>query len=169
MKKTLLSLLIVTAIAQLLVPAYMIWDRYDVLRTGEEIKIKVEPFDPYDAFRGRYVSLDMAETLPFDQREGMYGIFKVREDGFAVLDQVTKEKPYGELYLVSEDEHYFYFPLNRYYMEETLAPMAEAKLSEEKEAYVTVRIKGDKSVLSGLYIDGKPAQELLSEINEQEN
>ena len=169
MKKTLLSLLIVTALAQLFVPAYMIWDRYDVLRTGEEIKIKVEPFDPYDAFRGRYVSLDMAETLPFDQRDGKYGIFKVNEDGFAVLDRVSKEKPDGELYLVSESDNYFYFPLNRYYMEETLAPLAEEKLSGEKEAYVTVRIKGDKSVLSGLYIDGKPAEELLSEMNEQTN
>ena len=30
-----------------------------------------------------------------------------------------------------------------------------------KEAYVTARIKGDKAVLSGLYIEGKPAEEVL--------
>ena len=162
MKKTLLSVLIITAIIQLLVPGYMIWDRYNVLRTGEEVKIKVEPYDPYDAFRGRYVSFNIDENLDYEQRQGKYGILKIDEEGFAILDRVTKEKPEGELYLVSESENYFHFPLDRYYMEETLAPLAEEKLSE-KDAYITVRIKGNKSVISGLYLDGNPAEVLLSE------
>ena len=50
-------------------------------------------------------------------------------------------------------------------MEENLAPKAEEMISEEKEAYVTIRIKGNKSVLSGLYIDGKPVEKLLTEFN----
>ena len=57
MKKTLLSVLIITILVQLFVPGYMIWGKYDVLKNGQEVKIKVAPIDPYDAFRGRYVSL----------------------------------------------------------------------------------------------------------------
>ncbi len=48
-------------------------------------------------------------------------------------------------------------------MEETLAPEAEQKIPESAEVYVTVKIKNDKAVLSGLYIDGKPAEDILSE------
>lgn len=31
---------------------------------------------------------------------------------------------------------------------------------------MTIRIKGDKSVLSGLYIDGKPVEEIITESDE---
>ena len=119
MKKTLLSILIVTIVVQIFIPAYMIW--------------------------------------------GKYGILEIDEEGFATVKKVEKEQPKGELYLTSQNEDYFYIPLDRYYMEETLAPKAEEMISREKEAYVTIRIKGDKSVLSGLYIDGKPVEEILIE------
>jgi len=161
MKKTLLYILILTAIVQIFVPSYMIWGKYDVLRNGEEVKIRVEPIDPYDAFRGRYVSLWYNYDLDYEQRKGKYGVLEVDGDGFATISRVDSERPDNELYLTGRDENYFYIPLDRYYMEETMAPKAESMLQGEKEAYVTVRIKGDKAVLSGLYIDGKPAEELL--------
>lgn len=161
MKKTLLSVLIITILVQILIPSYMIWGKYDVLKNGEEVKIKVAPIDPYDAFRGRYVSLWYDDILSYEERQGKYGILEIDEDGFATVKKVQKEKPTDELYLTSKDEDYFYIPLDRYYMEENLAPKAEEMISEEKEAYVTIRIKDDKSVLSGLYIDGKPVEEIL--------
>ena len=163
MKKTLLSVLIITILVQIFIPAYMIWGKYDVLKNGEEVKIKVAPIDPYDAFRGRYVSLWYENELSYEQSQGKYGILEIDEEGFATVKKVEKEQPKGGLYLTSKDEDYFYIPLDRYYMEETLAPKAEEMLSGEKEAYVTMRIKGDKSVLSGLYIDGKPVEEILTE------
>lgn len=162
MKKTLLLVLILAIIVQILVPAYMIWEKYNVLKNGDEVKIKVAPIDPYDAFRGRYVSLWYDDDLSYEERNGKYGILEVDEDGFSTVKKVVKEKPEGELYITSKEDDYFYIPLDRYYMEETLAPKAENMLSEEKEAYVTIRIKDDKSVLSGLYFDGKPVEELLS-------
>lgn len=167
MKKTLLSVLIFTILVQILIPAYMIWGKYDVLKNGEEIKIKVAPIDPYDAFRGRYVSLWYDYDISYDQRQGKYGVLEIGEDGYAIIKNVVKEQPKDGLYLTSKDEDYFYIPLDRYYMEETLAPKAEEMLSGEKEAYVTIRIKGDKSVLSGLYIDGKPVEEIATESNDQ--
>ncbi len=162
MKKTLLSVLIITIFVQILIPTYMIWGKYDVLKNGEEVKIKVAPIDPYDAFRGRYVSLWYDDDLSYEQSQGKYGVLEIDEDGFAMVKKVVKEQPKDQLYLTSENEDYFYIPLDRYYMEETLAPKAEEMISGEKEAYVTIRIKGDKSVLSGLYIDGKPVEEILT-------
>ena len=163
MKKTLLSVLIITIFVQILIPSYMIWNKYDVLKNGTEVKIKVAPIDPYDIFRGRYVSLWYDDGLSYEQSQGKYGILEIDEDGFAMVQKVVKEQPKDQLYLTSQNEDYFYIPLDRYYMEETLAPKAEEMISGEKEAYVTIRIKGDKSVLSGLYIDGKPIEEILTE------
>ena len=37
MKKTLLSVLITTIFIQILIPSYMIWSKYDVLKNGEEV------------------------------------------------------------------------------------------------------------------------------------
>lgn len=166
MKKTLLFVLMLTVIVQIFVPVYTIWEKYDVLRNGEEVKIKINPIDPYDAFRGRYVSLWYNYDMIHGERNGRYGILEVGEDGFAYVCRIESAKPEDELYLTSENENSFHIPLDRYYMEETLAPKAEKFLSGDKEAYVTVRIKGDKSVLSGLYIDGKPAEELLETLDE---
>ena len=166
MKKVFLPILIITVIAQIFVPSYMIWEKYDVLKNGEEVKIKVAPIDPYDAFRGRYVSLWYDYDISYEQRQGKYGILDIDKDGFAVVKEAVKEKPENVLYLTGKNENHFYIPLDRYYMEETLAPKAEKALGENRNAYVTVRIKDDKSVLSGLYIDGKRAEEFLTQMNE---
>ncbi len=161
MKKNVIIAVIIVFILQLFVPLYMIWEKYDVLRTGEEVKIKVEPIDPYDAFRGRYVSLWYDYELGYEERKGRYGILETGEDGFSVVKRVSNEKPENELYLMGKEEGYFYIPLDRYYMEETLAPEAEKVISGGVEAYITVRIKGDKSVISGLYAEGMPIEEYL--------
>lgn len=161
MKKTLLTILILTILAQILVPAYMIWGKYDVLNNGEEIKLRVSPIDPYDAFRGRYVSLWYDDGLSYYESMGKYGILEVGKDGFATVKKVVKQKPADGLYITSNDDEFFNIPLDRYYLEENLAPKVEKMLSTEKEAYVTVRIKNGKSVLSGLYIDGTAVEDVF--------
>lgn len=161
MKKNFITALIAAFILQLFVPLYTIWEKYDVLRTGEEVKIKVEPLDPYDAFRGRYVSLWYDIDLDYYERQGRYGILETGEDGFSVVKRVSRERPENGLYLTGKDDDYFNIPLDRYYMEETLAPKAEEAMSDGVEAYITVRIKGDKSVISGLYVEGMLIEEYL--------
>ncbi len=160
MKKTLLYVLIVVLIIQFLIPAYKIWEKYDVLKNGEEVKMRVAPIDPYDAFRGRYVSLSYSDRVV--ARRGKYGILEIDKDGFATVSKVVKKRPENELYIKGENEENFSIPQRRYYMEETLAPKAEKMLMGDKEAYVTIRIKGDNAVISGLYVDGKPIEEILT-------
>ena len=165
MRKILLPILILVMIIQLLVPSYMIWNRYDVLKNGEEVKFKVSLYDPYDAFRGRYVSIDVDNEWGglYEYSYGRYGVLKVDEKGFAKIESVSEKVPEGKLYITSSDEDYFYFPHDRYYMEETLAPKAEKAIEKVDNAYITVRIKNGKSVISGLYINGIPVEEYVSE------
>ncbi|MFA7173742.1 MAG: GDYXXLXY domain-containing protein [Kiritimatiellia bacterium] len=56
--------------------AWMIIQREIILSQGELYKFKVAPVDPYDAFRGRYVTVDIEGDGPFrtdtQLRRGMY-------------------------------------------------------------------------------------------------
>ena len=56
-KKTQIVLFVLVALAQLYVPAKMIWDQEDVLKNGSEYKFKTDPVDPNDPFRGKYITL----------------------------------------------------------------------------------------------------------------
>ena len=139
MKKFLLTFLIIAAIVQLFVPTYMIWDRFDVLTTGQEVKIKVNPIDPYDAFRGRYVALRY--RLGEINRNGKYGVLKVDDDGFATVEMTVDEKPTEGIYLTSNNDNYFNVPFDRYYMEENMAPKAEKMVNSSDDVYIVVRVK----------------------------
>ena len=161
MKRILLSVLIVALIVQLFVPLYMIWERYDVLKNGVEVKFDITMYDPYDAFRGRYVSIRARNASAAG--EGRYGIVEVRDDGIAVITKVSDEIPKEGLYLTSSDEKRFRFPHDRYYMEEKLAPKAEKLISESDDVSITLRVKNGKSVISGLYVKDIPIEAYLTQ------
>ena len=169
MKKYLLVLISVLIAVQLLVPAYMIWNKYDIIRTGEEYIFSVSPVDPYDAFRGRYVSFWIDAEV---NQKGKYGILEVDDGGFAHIKNVTDIKPDGNAYLKDKDDGYFNVPIDRYYMDEKIAPVAESLANEfgdELAAYVTVRVKNGNCVVTGLYADGKRIEEIAESILKEEN
>jgi hypothetical protein len=164
MKNYRLILIIILAVIQLAVPAYLVFDKYDTLRNGVEIKLRSYPVDPYDAFRGRYVSLNVnafSQNMTSADRENKpYGIIGFDDEGFAVIEELSEKPPERGLYVKSESKYYFSLPVGRYYMDEKLAPAAEiAVRGNQSQAYVTARIKKDKLVVSGLYIDGVPIED----------
>jgi uncharacterized membrane-anchored protein len=141
----------------------MIGNKYNILRTGEEFKFRVSPVDPYDAFRGRYVTLYSRQEI---SGKGKYGTITVDEDGFAIVSSISDKKPTASSYVKSNDSPWFSIPIERYYMDEKLAPIAEIRTRERKpgeEAYVTVRIKNGGLVVSGLYIDGVAIEDIIRE------
>ena len=164
MKKYLLPGLIVTILLQLLVPSYKIYVKYDILRTGNEYFFRVNPVDPYDAFRGRYVYL----YAPQDAGgQGVYGLIAVDADGFARVTELSDEKPATGPYVKSESDRWFAMPISVYYMEENLAPRAETYVRQrnvEEETYVSVRIKEGELVVSGLFVDGVPIEEVIKNL-----
>jgi len=159
MKKILVPVLIAVIVIQLFVPVYRIINKYNILKTGEEFKFKVSPVDPYDAFRGRYVSISSRQDV---KGSGKYGLIIVDADGFARVASISDEKPTLGVYVKNSERYGFSLPISRYYMDEKLAPKAE-KITQrgKQEAYVTARVKNGTLVISGLYINGTAIEDVI--------
>jgi uncharacterized membrane-anchored protein len=185
--KILFALYTALAIVQLGVPAGQIWRHEDVLRNGVIYKLRTAPVDPYDAFRGRYVALNYADTVaPPRSGENLapqstaYVALRKDKDGFAQFSELSATPPVeGDYlrveYLYSRDAGttgaHFRLPFNRYYMEESKAPRAETaywkhgnrRNQKDNTTYVTVRIKNGRGVIENLFIQDKPILEFLAE------
>jgi uncharacterized membrane-anchored protein len=55
-----LMLFAVLSFFQLGMPVWMIANREMTLRDGKQFRFRVAPVDPYDAFRGRFVALQLS-------------------------------------------------------------------------------------------------------------
>ena len=67
--KYLIPMLCLVFAVQLSVPAWMIIDRESVIAEGREYKFEAAPLDPYDPFKGKYITLRYREnfiSLPRD-------------------------------------------------------------------------------------------------------
>ncbi|MCL2632748.1 MAG: GDYXXLXY domain-containing protein [Coriobacteriia bacterium] len=161
MKKLTVPALTLMIAVQLLTPAYMIYSRYDIQRTGEEYRFRVYPIDPYDAFRGKYVMLNVRTEV---YGEGKYGIITVDSDGYAQVTTLTDIRPTNEPYITSSGNRWFSMPITRYYLDETIADEVEHLVwfqQPDEEAYVTVRVKNGEVVVTGLYIDGVAVEDII--------
>ncbi|WP_083677213.1 GDYXXLXY domain-containing protein [Winogradskyella sp. J14-2] len=171
-------LFVVVAVIQLYVPAKMILDREDVLKTGITYKFKTRPVDPNDPFRGKYITLNYemnsAKTNDSIWKRGETIFVYLENDslGYAKVHSVSKEKKdidrdyvetkvrwnYGNSNTVN-----FELPFDRFYMEETKAKPAEdiyRKYNRRRDTlnqtYALVAIKNGKAVLKDVYINDKP-------------
>ncbi len=182
---------IVTCLAQLFIPAKMIFDQEDVLKTGVEYKFRTRPVDPTDPMRGKYITLDFRDnkfrlektdpSVSFQPEERVFIEFNTDQEGFAQIAAVLKSKPahlnYLETtidYLQPEDqgttEAFIHFPFDRFYMEEFKAKPAEeayqqANLDTTVVTYALVHIKGGKAVLKDVIIGGDSIRTVTGENN----
>jgi len=148
MRKFTSYLLIGYFILQLAVPGYFVYRHYNTLYTGESYKFEVAPYDPYDPFRGRYVSL--RSTLSLYSSDGEYAMLEKDSAGYAVISGWQSWKPQEGQYIKSPK-------LNRYYMNEKMAPEAERIQRgldlDEDTIYLLVKVKNGDYVIEGLYIN----------------
>jgi uncharacterized membrane-anchored protein len=167
------------AAVQLAAPAWMIFDQEATLRHGAEYKFQTEPVDPYDCFRGRYVTLSFkAEHLKqkaspeFPQGSKAFAVLKVNADGFAEVERLSKEPTENSFavkvrYARGDGNLQLDFLFDKFFMDEKLAPEAEKAYREanrgkvEKPCWALVRVRHGKAALSGLFIDGLPIREYL--------
>jgi hypothetical protein len=168
------------AAAQLAVPAWMIVNHEETLRTGELFKFRTMPVDPYDAFRGRYVWLRIEQdSLPvplgvqWARGQEVFATIETDTNGFSKLGALRATRPDKLPYLMVRINQiygqtaYVHAPLDRFYMEESLAPAAEKAYREHsratnRTAYITVRIRDGSSVIENLWIDGRPIHEFVT-------
>ncbi len=169
-------LFVIMVVAQLAVPAWMIHARERVLRHGEVYRIRAEPVDPYDAFRGRYVALALRGQHvpqlpdPLNRGDVAYVVLTRTSDGYARFASAQRNQPDNPSYLrltvatVDSDGVRFDLPFDRFYLNEHLAPAAEAAYRQNtrggrRAAWIDLRVLGGRGVIEELYLDGKPAAE----------
>ncbi|MGV3642300.1 MAG: GDYXXLXY domain-containing protein [Adhaeribacter sp.] len=176
-----LVLLGLLALVQLYVPASMIFEREEVLDKGRGYQFALEPVDPSDPFRGKYLTLYFRhDTLAMQGLKAVpkahwgYVTFRQDQTGFARIYRISHTRP-GQTadYLKARVQYsqegqrikaFVYFPFDRFYLEESKALPAEkayatAMQDSSQAAYALVKIKDGKAVLEEVYIDGVPVAE----------
>ena len=179
-KKVIFPAFIILVLLQLFVPASMIFQQENVISSGKTFKFKTAPVDPYDPFRGKYVSLrfrnndvEVAHVEDWKRHEKVYVSVSENEKGFAIIKSVSKEIPNdGSDYLtakirrLSESRIYVDYPFDRFYMEESKALEAETIYRESRRdtsqvAYALVKIKDGNAVLENVMINDVPLKEVV--------
>jgi uncharacterized membrane-anchored protein len=183
MKKILFTLFIVTCMIQIAVPVKMIWNKENAIKSGKAYKFRTAPVDPYDPFRGKYITLSFdanecvvrnAET--YGRGDFVYVSLGIDSAGFAIPVKVSKEAPSEKVDYVTASVQYVYgdrlrveYPFNHFYMEESKAKGAEAVYREanrrnsEQTAYALVYIHNGEAALDDVLIDGVSVKELAGE------
>lgn len=179
----LLAGLIGLFLVQLLVPISQIISLGNIASSGIEYKFRVEAYDPYDPFRGRYLQFRVADShldIPSAMRRlsckpACYGLLEKDANGFGVIKLISNQKPTSGDYIVHHGKHEydkFVFPADRYYMNEKLAPQAEQWLRRfrdefrdadllSKQFHITARVKNGQMVVTGLYINGEKIEDVV--------
>lgn len=183
-KKFALPIFLALALVQLYVPAKMIYDKEDVIRSGVEYKFKTAPIDPNDPFRGKYLTLSFEENsveVPLEESwvsgEPGYLLLESDEDGFVKIQSISKEKPVTKGDFLKAKVRYVInnpdskqitidYPFDRYYIEESKADHAEKIYREaaqhgQRTTYALVNIKDGEAVLKDLLIDGISIKEMV--------
>jgi len=161
-------------------PLQMIKGYEDVLSEGEVFRFKPRPIDPFNPFKGRYVSLGYENlTLPQENADELfeydmpaYVSLKKDAKGFAIpaaiYVQAPKEGVYVQVVITSvyDNEVRFDYPFDEYYMNEEMAPLAETEVRkfsgrDKEEVYIDVRIKDGKAVIEQLYVKGIAIEDFL--------
>ncbi|HTS18089.1 MAG TPA: GDYXXLXY domain-containing protein [Verrucomicrobiae bacterium] len=178
--RLLLGCFALMAAAQLAVPAWMIVTHEGTLVAGQLFKFHTAPVDPYDAFRGRYVSVRIEQnSLPipsganWTRGQEVFATIVTDTNGFSRLGELRATPPDHSPYVAVRISYlygqnaYVNVPFDHFYMDETLAPAAEKAYREhsrpsQKNAYITVRIRDGEGVIENLWIDGTPIREFLA-------
>lgn len=189
-KKILVSLFIIVALVQLYIPAKMIFDSENILKTGVLYRFKVAPVDPNDPFRGKFISLrytanvvEVANEKDWKEKDEVYVLLKTDTEGFAKIEAITKEIPkYTSDFLAAtiddvtgdgSNKVYLEYPFDRFYMEEAKAYDAEVAYNESlrntelQKTYALVYVKNGEAVLDDIMIDGISIKEVVAKRNGQ--
>jgi uncharacterized membrane-anchored protein len=181
MKTLRLAIFVVVALAQLALPASMVWKRQRTVSYGRVWKFRTAPADPIDIVRGRYLRLRFAaeefawpKTLPNAGRT-VYVRLKEDDAGFAIVQDLSDEPLpaanndvvpvdlYGSPRQGTERVH---FGFDEMWVTEANASAAETAYRDhsrqgQADAYATVRIRDGDAAIEQLFIANKPLREFL--------
>jgi uncharacterized membrane-anchored protein len=185
-KPILLIVFIIVGLGQLYVPASMILERNDILKTGKEFRFKTAPIDPSDPFRGKYVwlnfdndAIEVTDTT-WNSGETVFAVMTEDSSGMAIIKSIHRQKPEGiDHYLKTTVRYVSYnplkvhldYPFDRFYMEESKAfPAEEVYIDASRDTasvtYALIIIKNGDAVLKDVHIDGASIREIVKQTQE---
>ena len=184
-KKYLIIAFACTVLVQLSFPLKMIFDRELILLRGETFLMKIEPIDPYDAFRGRYVSINYTNVtapIPWSMQQEHYKFdhdlfipLKKAANGESIYQEAREIRPSDtDIYLrvtpegptVDYETVWIDIPDKRYYMNEYKAPIADRII---KDAYAQIVVYKGQMVLKGILVDGMPIEKYIDQLTKDKS
>lgn len=185
MKKITFALLAFAFLMQWFVPLNMIMQQEDILKEGTTFKFKTQPIDPNDPFRGKFVVLNYeADRMDVSNGElwfkGEPVFVRIQENaaGFAEIASLEKIAPIDEQDYVKAEIAYVWgddpvrvrinYPFERFYMEESKAPKAEAMFRDlwrdsTTNVYGLVVINEGKAALEDVLVDGVSIRDAVTD------
>lgn len=154
-RKIIFIIFLIVALIQLAVPAKMIFDSENVIKKGETFKFQLDPIDPHDPFRGKYMTLRFTEnefTIDSCIQTGYVDAYieiQSANNGYAKIKNISFDKPssekdffkakvYCEYYphfenqkidaQKSENKYVVTYPFTKYFMNELGIAAVEKKL-----------------------------------------
>lgn len=119
MKNFTFIILIIVFLAQLAFPLKMIIESERILTSGKEYKFLLEPVDPSDPFRGKYITLHFKaneftpeEKREWEKQENIYINLTTDTAGFAKILNVKAECPENNIDYVKAKVDYYYSSSN---------------------------------------------------------
>lgn len=181
MKNRLVLLLLPLVFAlQWAVPLIQVVRGEGILREGVALRLELQPVDPLDVLRGRYLALAFPEeekehTLPPGVQGGdtIYVVLEAGKDGLAHITRLSHSVQDGAFaYTIPDgykagDTIRINIPLTRYYLPEGDAVKIDELFrfrnneSPHSNATLGVRIKDGQIVAESLWLDGQPYRDWL--------
>nr|WP_314383766.1 GDYXXLXY domain-containing protein [uncultured Cardiobacterium sp.] len=181
MKNRLALLLLPLVFAlQWAVPLMQVVRGEGILREGVALRLELQPVDPLDVLRGRYLALAFPEeekehTLPPGVQGGdtIYVVLEAGKDGLAHITRLSRSMQDGAFAYTIPDRYKagdtitINIPLTRYYLPEEDAVKIDELFrfrnneSPHSNASLGVRIKDGQIVAESLWLDGQPYRDWL--------
>ena len=119
----------------------------------------------------------MQDSKKWTVNSDIYVLLSTDAEGFAAIHSLSETRPTDNRidfvkakarYMSRDKELFIDFPFNRFYMEESKAPLAEQIYREtnrdkKQEAYALVNVKDGEAVLKDVLIKGVSIRELAKE------
>jgi len=172
-------------VAQLFIPAQMIWNSEKTISKGHTFKFKTIPVDPVDPFRGKYIRLRFEvenkdyDTKYYDKKNRKIIQFAILEevDGYANISEVVNDPPIGNKPYIKVKTSPWKngkirvdLPFDKFFMEESLAKPAEDMVRElQRDSTVIVcaqiSVLDGNAVLKDVMINDKSIADYVRESN----
>lgn len=176
------ALFAVAAVIQWLLPLTGVWQHERVIRHGAAVRVRCTAPDPFDPLRGRYLTvrpedatLPKPDDLPTDRPVPVWATLAANAAGLSTIESISLVPVGGPTVvklsarvLTRDPDHptvIVQWPVQRYYLNERLAPAADALVAERLRAdsrpVAELRILDGRWVLTDVLLDGVPIREIV--------